>query len=432
MKETVTLNRKEQKRLMVLNKVGEGWIGAGAAAGVLGLSVRQTRRLLAGYRKEGAAALAHGNRGRSPHNKLDDDLRARVAELAESTYAKLNTQHLSEILAEREGLRLSRSTVRRILLQSGMSSPRRRRAPRHRSRRDRYPQQGMLLQIDGSHHDWLEGRGPELSLVGAIDDATGEVPHALFRLEEDTQGYFRLLEHIVATHGIPLAIYRDRHSIFETSPRHHESLEEQLAGEREPTQFGRLLGELSITSIPSNSPQGRGRIERLWGTFQDRLVSELRLAGARDIPQANRVLVEYLPRHNRRFMVPATQPGSAYRPTPPGFIPEEVFCLKYQRTVGADNVVRFRGRRLQIQPGIDRASYARARVTVHEGFDSTLAVYYKGQRLSATEAPPDASQLRSNRPTSDFMVKRLLRSHGHKPGPNHPWRRSYKAFYDKG
>ena len=194
----MTLNRKEQKRLMVLNKMGEGWMGAGEAAGVLGLSVRQTRRLLAHYRKEGAAALAHGNRGRSPYNKLDDTVRARVAELAGSTYANFNTQHLSEMIAEHEGLRLCRSTVRRILLQSGMSSPRKRRAPRHRSRRERYPQQGMLLQIDGSHHDWLEGRGPELTLVGAIDDATGEVPHALFRFEEDTQGYFRLLEHIVA------------------------------------------------------------------------------------------------------------------------------------------------------------------------------------------------------------------------------------------
>jgi len=401
-------------------------------AGVLGLSVRQTRRLLAGYRKDGAAALAHGNRGRSPYNKLGSVVRARVAELAGSTYAGLNTQHLSEMLWEREGLRLSRSTVRRILLQSGMSSPRTRRPPKHRSRRERYPQQGMLLQIDGSHHDWLEGRGPKLCLIGAIDDATGEVPHALFRPEEDTQGYFELLEHIVASHGIPLAVYRDRHGIFETPPRSKESLEEQLAGKREPTQFGRLLGELGINSIPSYSPQGRGRIERLWGTFQDRLVSELRLAGARDIAQANQVLAEYLPRHNHRFMVPAAQPGSAYRATPPGFIPEMVFCLKHQRSVGADNVVRFKGHRLQIQPGMDRPSYARARVTVHEGFDSTLTVYYQGQRLAATEAPPDAAQMRSNKPPADFMVKRLLRSRGHKPGPHHPWRRSYKASYHKG
>jgi transposase len=417
------LNAKEQKRLMVLNKVGEGWMG---------LSVRQVRRLLARYRKEGAAALAHGNRSRSPYNKLDDTVRARVADLAGSKYGGFNTQHLSEVIAQHEGLRLSRSTVRRILLQSGMSSPRKRRAPRHRSRRERYPQQGMLLQMDGSDHDWLEGRGPRLTLIGAIDDATGEVPYALFRLEEDAQGYFLLLQHIVATHGIPLAIYRDRHSIFETPPRHKESLEEQLLGEREPTQFGRLLNELGITSIPSYSPQARGRIERLWGTFQDRLVSELRLAGAQNLAQANQVMQDFLPGYNNRFMVPATQPGSAYRPTPPGFISEEVFCLKYQRTVGSDNVVRFKSRRLQIQPGMARPSYARAKITVHERFDGTLAIYYRGQRLPTTEAPPDSALLRSNRLINDSVVTRILRSHGHKPRPDHPWRRSYKAFYDKG
>jgi transposase len=432
MRELVTLNREEQKRLMVLSSVGEGHVGVGEAAVGLGLSVRHVRRLLARYRKEGAAGIAHGNRGKRPYNKLDDAVRARVTELAESKYVGLNTQHLTEILAEREGLSLSRSTVRRVLLASGIRSPRKRRAPRHRSRRERRLQQGMLLQIDASNHDWLEDRGPRFCLVGAIDDATGEVPHALFRVEEDTQGYFQLLQQIVATHGIPLAVYRDRHSIFETPPGHHESLEEQLAGEREPTQFGRLLKELGITSIPSNSPQGRGRVERLWGTFQDRLVSELRMAGAQTMAQASQVVADFLPRYNRRFMVPAAQPGSAYRPTSPGFIPEEVFCLKYQRTVGSDNVVRFKHRRVQIQPGMDRPSYARARVAVHESFDGSLAVYYKGQRLATTDAPLDTAQLRSNKPAPDHIVKRFLRTYGRKPSPHHPWRRPYKAFHDKG
>ena len=414
--------------MVVLNKVLQREVSVGQACEVMGVSERHGWRLLAAYRRKGAGALAHGNRGRRPYNKLDDAVRARVAELARSTYQGFNTQHLSEILREREGLSLSRSTVRRILLRSGMRSPQTRRAPKHRSRRERYPQQGMLLQIDGSPHYWLEGRGPKICLIGAIDDATGEVPHALFRPEEDTQGYFELLEHIVATHGIPLSVYRDRHGIFETPPRQHESLEEQLAGKRKPTQFGRLLGELGINSIPSRSPQARGRIERLWGTFQDRLVSELRLAGANNISQASQILAGYLPRHNHRFRVPAAQSGSAYRPTPPGFIPEEVFCLKHQRTVGADNVVRFKGHRLQIQPGRDRPSYARARVTVHEGFDGALRLYYQGQRLSTTEAPPEATMLRKSKPQADFMVKRFLRSRSHKPAPNHPWRRRYKAF----
>jgi transposase len=432
MRELVTLNREDQKRLMVLNQVGEGHVGVGEAAVGLGLSVRHVRRLLARYRKEGAAGVAHGNRGKRPYNKLDDAVRAKVTELAESKYVGLNTQHLTEILAEREGLSLSRSTVRRVLLSSGIRSPRKRRAPRHRSRRERRSQQGMLLQMDGSDHDWLEGRGPRFCLVGAIDDATGEVPHALFRQEEDTQGYFHLLERVVATHGIPVAVYRDRHSIFEPSARRQETLEEQLAGEMKPTQFGRLLKELGITSIASHSPQGRGRVERLWGTFQDRLVSELRIAGVQTMAQASQVLADFLPRYNRRFVVSAAQPGSSYRPTSAGFAPHEVFCLKHQRTVGLDNVVRFKNRRLQIQPGVDRPSYARAKVTVHEGFDGHLALYYKGQRLSTTDAPPDTAQLRSNKPASDYLVKRFLKRRPWKPGPNHPWRTPSKVFHDRG
>ena len=411
----------------MLNKVLEKEVSVGQACEVMGVSQRHGWRLLAAYRREGAVALAHGNRGRQPGHTIPADLRMRVQELVRGHYKGVNHTHLTELLAEREGISLSRSTIRRILLQSGLRSPRTRRAPKHRSRRERYPQQGMLLQIDGSPHDWLQGRGPKLSLVAAIDDATGEVPHALFRPEEDTQGYFELMEHIVATHGIPLSVYRDRHGIFETPPRHQESVEEQLAGKRKPTQFGRLMEELGINSIPSLSPQARGRIERLWRTFQDRLVSELRLAGACDISRASQILAEHLPGHNHRFMVTAGQPGSAYRPTPPGFVPEQVFCLKHQRTVGADNVVRFKSHRLQIQPGRDRPSYARARVMVHEGFDGTLAVYYQGQRLATVKAPPDAAQLRQDKSPADFLVKRFLRSRGHKPGPNHPWRRRYKA-----
>ena len=428
----MTLNREEQKRLMVVSAVGEGRLGAGEAAVGLGLSVRQVRRLLARFRKEGAAAMAHGNRGKKPYNKLDDSVVVKVRQLAQSKYAGLNTQHLTEILSESEGLILSRSTVRRVLLGAGIKSPKTRRSPQHRSRRERRAQRGVLLQIDGSPHDWLEDRGPSFCLVGAIDDATNEVPYALFRKEEDTQGYFELLRNIVAIHGIPLAVYRDRHSIFQHPEKHRESLEEQLAGEREPTQFGRLLKELGIESIPAYSAEAKGRVERLWGTLQDRLVSELRVAGAQTMAEANQVLADFLPRYNRRFMVPSAQPGSAYLPIPPGFVPEEVFCLKHQRTVGSDNVVRFNNRRLQVLPEAGRPSYARARVTVHESFDGRLAVYYKGQRLATTDAPPDAAQLRSHKPAADHLVKSLLRHRPWKPGPNHPWRGSRKVFHDRG
>ena len=429
---------------MVLNRVETGEMAGKGAAEVLGFSLRHVRRILAAYRKEGAVALAHGNRERKPSNALDGNLRRQVVELAQSSYAGCNNQHFTELLAEREGIVLSRSSVRRILLDVGIRSPRKRRPPRHRSRRQRYPQEGMLLQADGSHHDWLGGRGPWLTLIGAVDDATGKVPYALFRNQEDAQGYFLLLCQIVDSYGIPMALYRDRHGIFERSRGEPESLEEQLEGERKPTQFGRLLEELGITSIPSYSPEARGRIERLWGTFQDRLVSELRLAGASTLEEANQVLWGFLPRYNRRFAVPAAQLGSAYRQPGEGFIPDEVFCFKYYRTVGTDNVVRFGEHRLQILPTNGRLSYARARVEVHEKMDGSLAVYYQGHCLVSKPAPPEAPVLRVR--NMDRVVPNATDSDGSavsvktaknpyrssKPGPDHPWRRPFRLHIDRG
>jgi hypothetical protein len=307
----------------------------------------------------------------------------------------------------------------------------------------------MLLQIDGSRHDWLEGRGEWLSLVGAIDDATGKVPYALFRHEEDAQGYFLLLRQIVASHGIPMALYHDGHGIFERSKREPESLEEQLEGRRRPTQFGRLMEELGTTSITSRSPQARGRIERLWGTFQDRLVSELRLAGARTMKEANRVLWDFLPRYSQKFAIPAAQPGLAYRQPPEGFIPDEVFCFKYYRTVGLDNVVRFGEHRLQIMPTNGRLSYARARVEIHERLDGSLAVYYQGCCLATKPAPSEAPVLRARNiarvipdmadsnelPVPFIAAKKTLQPnppHRTKPAPDHPWRRPFKLHIDRG
>jgi transposase len=445
MKERVTLNKKEQRRLMVLNQVERGVMTAGEAVEVLGLSLRQVRRILAAYRKEGAQAVAHGNRGRRPCNALDEGLKEWVVELARSTYAGCNHQHLTELLAEREGIALSRSSVRLTLLGAGIRSPRKRRPPKHRSRRERYPREGMLLQIDGSRDDWLEGRGPYLTLVGAIDDATGKVPYGLFRDQEDAQGYTLLLRQIVQSHGIPQALYHDGHGIFERSKREAESLEEQLEGKREPTQFGRMMEELGIISITSRSPQARGRIERLWGTFQDRLKSELRIAGAKTTGEANRMLWDFLPRFNQRFAVPAKEAGSTYRKPPEGFNPDEVFCFKYQRTVGPDNVVRFGGHRLQVIPTNGRLSYARARVEVHERMDSSLAVYYKGQCLATRPAPPEAPLLRARNikrampggtESGEAKIVTPARKPSQpkapwKPGPDHPWRRPFKMYVDR-
>lgn len=391
----LTLSQKEQARIQVLNKVLEKRIEVGEAAVIMNLSKRQAWRILAGYRKKGVAAVVHGNRGREPVNAIRKEVKERVKELAEGRYERVNHSHLTELLAEREGISLCRSTVRRILGNAGMKSPREHRAPLHRSRRERYGQEGMLLQADGSSHAWLEKRGPSLTLVGAIDDATGTVPYALFRENEDTQGYFQLFERIIVRKGIPLALYTDRHSIFVSSAK--ESLEEQLAGERKPTQFGRALRELGIENIFALSPEAKGRIERLWETFQDRLVVVLRLAGVATIDEANRVLWDYLPKFNARFGVPAREEGSAYRKPDANLPLEGILCFKYERKVARDNTIRFDGQVIQLLPGSDRLSYAHAKVEVQERLDGSIVVRYQGRTIASREAPPSPVTLRARK-----------------------------------
>jgi transposase len=441
----LTLSKKEQARSQVLNRLLGGELSVWEVAMVLGLSERQVWRILAAYRKEGAAVLAHGNWGRKPANAIPEEVKDKVGELARGLYYGVNHSHLTELLKEREGIALSRSTARRILIAAGIKSPRKRRPPKHRSRRERYPEEGMLLQIDGSRHDWLEGRGPYLTLIGAIDDATGKVPYALFREEEDAQGYILLLRHIVAEYGIPLALYHDGHGIFERCGKEPETIEEQLEGRRRPTQFGRVMEELGIVSITSPSPQAKGRVERLWGTFQDRLVSELRIAGASDATEANKVLGDFLPRHNQRFAVLAAGPGLAYQEPSQGFTPDEVFCFKYERTVGRDNVVRFGEHRLQIMPTNGRLSYVQAKVEVQERMDGSLAVYYKGQCLATKPAPPQAPVLRAKNikrampggtESSEAKIAILARKPSPpkapgKHGPDHPWRRPFQMYVNR-
>ncbi len=389
------MTTKEQARIQVLNGVMEGKVSVAEASGLMGVSERHTWRLLAAYRGEGPAAVAHGNRGRKPPTTTCPQTRQEVRELTEGPYAGFNHTHLTEMLAKREGIKLSRSTIRRILLDGGMRSLRRRRAPRRYSRRERYPQEGMLLQIDGSRHDWLQGRGPHLTLVGAVDDATGTVPFALFRQQEDAHGYMLMLKGIIDRHGVPLALYNDRHGLFQRSPKEPESLDEQLRGRRDPTQFGRALEELDIRLIMAHTPQAKGRIERAWDTFQDRLVSELRLAGVKTIEQANQVLWNSLPRYNQRFGVAPAQPGSAYRQLPAGVSLDAVLSFKYLRTVGNDNTVRFNGAAIQILPDAYRATYARAHVEVRERLDGSIVVTHQGRTLAAEPAPVGPVELRA-------------------------------------
>ena len=380
------MNQQEQARIQVLNSVLEYQLPIAQAAEVMGVSERHTKRLLAAYRKHGAAALAHGNRGRRPHNAVPETAAAAVVKLASNGYAGANHSHFTELLREREGIDLSRPTVRRILVKAGIGSPRSRRSQQHRFRRRRVPQEGMLVQIDGSQHPWLEDRGPKLTLLIAVDDATGTVAQAVFRTTEDTRGYLVLLEGLVRQWGIPLALYSDRHAAFKYNAR-------QKPVPVETTQFARVMRDLGVQQIFSLSPQAKGRVERMLETFQDRLVTELRLAGASSFDEASLVLQEFLPRFNARFTVAAEQPETAYRPVPDKLSLTETICLKDTRKVARDNTVKYQWRVLQLLPRAERPSYAGLRVEVLERADGELMLRYQGEAVDFQEGPPPSSAL---------------------------------------
>ena len=266
-----------------------------------------------------------------------------MVRLASTRYQGANHTHLSELLAEREGIHIGLTTLRRILLDAGLTSPRRRRPPKHRVRRQRMPREGMLIQMDGSHHPWLGDQAPSFAVLIAVDDATGAVVDALFCEQEDSRNYFVLIQGLVQHLGIPVALYTDRHAVFKHTPG------SGLPGM--PTQFSRAMDELGIQIIFAQSPQAKGRVERTAGTLQDRLSTELRLAGATTIEQANTVLDQFLPRYNRRFQVPPQHPEPAFRSLDPELCLEQVRCFKHRRRVARDNTVRFQLHTLQLLAG---------------------------------------------------------------------------------
>ena len=270
------------------------------------------------------------------------------------------------------------------------------------------PREGMLIQVDGSYHRWLGEDGPQFTLLLAVDDATGMVADALFCELENTHSYFSLLDGLIRHCGIPIALYADRHAVFKYTPP------SEAAGA--PTQFSRAMDELGVQLIFARSPQAKGRVERMAGTFQDRLVTELRLAGAITIDDTNRVLADFLPRFNQRFRVPPQHTETAYRVLDAKMCLDTTLCLKYRRRVGRDNTVKYRWRTLQLLPGTDRPSYAGAVVDVLEGLDGQLAVQHEGQIIPTQEAPQRPNVLR------DF-TERTTHTPSHHLDSNGPGRR---------
>lgn len=404
--ESVTLNETEQRKAQILARLVSGSLSTGQAATLLGLSQRQARRLCARYQKEGMAAVLHGNRQRQPHNKTDAATVAQVMTLAGEggPYFGFSACHLQEMLAQRHDLHIGRSTLDRLLKEQGIKKCRKRAIQRRpHQKRERQPAEGMLLQIDGSLHDWLEGRGRKLCLVGAIDDATGKVLYLHFHLSETQEAYLLLLRTIAQERGLPMAAYHDKHTILRSPKK--ATIEDELAGTAPMSQVQRVLHELGIESIAAQSPQAKGRVERLWGTLQDRLVKEMRLEAVADQDAANAFLPGFVARFNARFAVAAADPESVWVPLDDGFDLARHFSTKQFRTVKSDQTLSFLGRTLLL---CEKRSFAGERVAVCVTPEGQTFLY-GGQgakmRLSfRIVAPPEQQRPQAKLPTSAKAV----------------------------
>jgi transposase len=434
--ETFTMSRKELPRPGLLAAAVAGRITNREGAAALRVTPRQFQRLKARFRAGGALAVRHQGRGRPSHRRLPATVCAQVRALLQDRYAGFNDTHLTEKLREHHGLAVSRESVRRLRRALGRPAVHRRRPAQHRARRPREQAAGQLVQLDGSAFDWLEGRGPTMTLLGAIDDATSTVVALHFRPTEDLHGYTTLLHQVFTTVGVPVALYGDGVNILVRTDRHW-SLAEQLAGTQAPTHLGRVLQDLGIGYVQARSPQGKGRVERLWGTLQDRLVSELRLRTVSTRAAANAFLPEFLADFNRRFARPPAQPQAVWR-RPPRDLALVLSC-RYTRQVARDNTLRLGPRLVQIPRGPHGRSYARRRVEVRELLDGRLVVLADAQIIARAPTPgpdftltprshPSAQRPRPRRPAPPRLDTALTQLAAALPAPPprpHPWRRAY-------
>jgi transposase len=388
------MSRKEAPRIGLLKALVAGRVTGGEVAAALRLSERQVRRLRRRFEQEGAEGLVHRSRGRPSLRRLAQRVRQRVVTLLTTVYRDFNDCHATEKLQEVEGLAVSRATVHRWRRALGRPAKHRRRPRLYRARREPRARLGALVQLDASPFDWLQGRGPTMSLHGAIDDATGTVLALHFRPTEDLHGYTTLLAAIATQYGLPLALYGDRLNVFLRNDAHW-TLEEELQGAQHPTHFGQMLQSLGIGFIAAGSPQAKGRIERLWQTLQDRLVSELRLRRVATLETANAFLPTFLTDYNRRFARPPARPQPAWQ-RPPRDLALLLGC-RYHRRVAADNTVRLALRCVQLPPGPGRRSWTGQTVELRELLDGRLVVLHEGRILTTEPAREPHFVLRPRR-----------------------------------
>ncbi len=400
-REGLYVSKRDVRRYEMLQKVTAGSLTLRQVTEALGVSYRQAKRLKAKVKAQGLAGLCHGNRGRPAHNQSEKTLQARVLKLSRERYFDFNDSHFTQMLNQQEGIALSRETVRRWRRSAGVPPKRRHRPPKHRRRRPRKEAEGLMMLWDGSAHRWFGDQQPACCLMAAIDDATSKVLAAFFCPAETSWAYLKLLEEVVLRWGVPASVYQDRHGSLKRNDDHW-SLAEELAGRQNPTQVGAALEALSITAIFALSPQAKGRIERLFGTLQDRLIASLRLAGITEIPAANDFLPAFLEAHNTQFAQPAEQADAVWAKAPKPAARERILSLCYPAKVSSDNAVRLDGMILDIPPGPGKRSYAKHSVEVRQLLDGRWRVYWRDRVIAEAPATQIAELTRTRRRRKGF------------------------------
>lgn len=414
---TLSMTVKERLRLDTFLRVKRGELSVGKAARLLCVSVRQGRRLWKSFQQRGDAGLVHGLRGKCGSSANRSSMKRESAlALYREHYMEFGASLAAEYLFDEHGVAVGRVTLWRWLDEAKLGG-RTRRASKHRCRRERRSCVGEMAQMDGSTHDWFEGRGPGKEacvLFVMVDDATNRV-HMRFYESEDTASAFDLFGRYVKAYGLPVSLYVDKDSIYRVNDGLAQEKARQSGGKL-LTQFGRAMKGLGVAMIFADSPQAKGRVERMHGTQQDRLIKAMRLAGINDVESANAFLDEkYLDKFNAKFSREAAEKTDVHRRVPRGMDLADVLCVREERVVGLDWCVSYAGRVLQIDKHHERLSLARRKVTVIEHADGTLKVVYGEKALRWTEV--------SAKPVAAPTVRRVLSdSTPWRPGPGHPWR----------
>lgn len=389
---------RDHARWLVIKSYLGGSTTALRVAKSLGLSVRQVRRLVKRARSEGVRCVIHRNRGRASNRRLKKNLVTKISGLYRDTYDGFNLTHFRDMLIRREKMQHPpcRETIRQVLAKAKLWE-RRRKAPKHHQKRPRRDREGEMLQVDASFHRWFGEEEPFFALVGAVDDATGKVVGAEFWEAETTEAYMSVFLDILCRHGIPESIYSDHDSVFfVNSPKERESILD--SGRRMETQFGRAMRELGVRMIPASSPQAKGRIERLWGTFQDRLLHEMRLEGIKTPEAGNRYLRKFRPQYNQQFAVPAAKSPDAWRPSPGPARLAAAFCRKETRVLGNDHTFSHESNLWQVLPTVGVAALARRKIEVRVTLKGQVQAWHVDKRLKLASAPKSLRLLRPGKP----------------------------------